>query len=265
MNVRQIQAHGARFVAFTSGKQLKTGVLEFITHLVIAVVAYIAVLIPFYFLIATRFEEKGVQFNVSDTVKTFVGMATRMLDPVEKMRILESMDQKKSSAETSTNNDDPEQLKMKTMDKKVSDSNAVVRRFAYMKLLQVLAGGGVLVAMFYYFTQRSYRADTLRMSDATAPESLGSMLKSNILLAVVILITQTLFSLGFATWVRIVNKSELVRGCVDFIQRWNKQSSPTSAPRPKASPQQHPTLSGMKSGSSSIFPQTRLRYRHKRD
>ena len=244
----QVKSHGVRFTAFTTGKQKTTGILEFLTHLVIAVVAYIAVLIPFYFLVATRFEEMGVQFNVSDTVKTFVGMGTRMLDPVEKMRILESMQKPKRHSKERAKGDSKG---IEALDKKVEASNAVVRRYAYVKLAQVLVGGAVMVAILYYFTQRSYRSDLQSMPDAHKPESIGSMIRSNAVLALVILVTQTLFSLGFATWVRIVDKSELTRRSIEYVQDWADESEIRGNSRSSGSVSSPPpTLAGMRSGSS---------------
>lgn len=244
-----VRGHGVRFAAFASGKQLKTGAYEFLAHLVIAVVAYIAVLIPFYFLIATRFEEMGVQFNVGDIVKSFVGMATRMLDPVEKTRILESM--KPSHRAADRKESEEKKRRMDALDKQVEASNSKVRWYAYIKLLQVLLVGAVMVAIFYTLARRSYAADAKIMPDAHEPESLMSMIKSNAILALVILLTQTLFSLGFATWVRIVDKSELMRSSADYVQAWadgtlkQRQSESSSSPPP--------TLSGMRSGASSSF------------
>jgi len=245
MDGTKIRGHGVRFEAFDAGNQVRTGTFEFITHLVIAVVAYIAVLIPFYFLIATRFEEMGVQFNVSDTVKSFVGMATRVLDPVEKARILESMRNSDREQERQKERESASGEKtspMDALDKKVEASNATVRRYAYVKLLQILVLGACLVGVFSYLTQWSYKKDLEVMPTARAPESVGSMIQSNAVLALVILVTQALFSLGFATWVRIVDKSELVRKCVKYLESWAGDAVDSGA---SAAP---PTLSGMRSG-----------------
>lgn len=268
MDSTKVRGHGVRFEAFDAGNQVLTGTFEFITHLVIAVVSYIAVLIPFYFIIATRFEEMGVEFNVSDTVKSFVGMATRMLDPVEKVRILESMNQS-----------DREKLRQKEMmgnkvespidalDKKVEVSNSAVRSHAYVKLLQIVALGACLVAVFSYLTRWSYKRDVERMSSARAPESIGSMIRSNAVLALVILLTQALFSIGFATWVRIVDKSALVRRCVKYLESWASGSLVDDQRRSSASSvSPPPTLSSMRSGgingsekSPSLFESSRQR------